>query len=370
MSDIALFLAVFLACIVEAVEATTIVLAAGTARDWRSAFSGLLAGLVVLAGIVAIAGPAITLLPIGVLRLVVGGLLLVFGLQWLRKAILRGSGYKALHDEEAIYQEELAEARAARTTSRGGISDWYAFTLSFKGVLLEGLEVVFIVLTFGAIQHKIGTASLAALAAVILVAAAGFAIRRPLARVPENTMKFVVGVMLTSFGVFWGAEGAGAIWPGADLALLGIIPFITVLSLLLVGVLRRRRADSPAPLEKVAVGVHTDSDNTSSPAASAVSAEHVFAEHARPELGDASMAGEPAATATVTAPSMGDRLVAFGAFWYDFIVGDDWRVTAGIALAFALTAVLAGSGDPSWWLVPVAVLILLPFSLIRLVRSR
>ncbi len=355
MSDIALFLAVFLACTVEAVEATTIVLAAGTARDWRSALSGVIAGLAVLAGIVAVAGPAITVLPIGVLRLVVGGLLLVFGLQWLRKAILRGSGYKALHDEEAIYQAELAEARSAHATSRAGVSDWYAFTLSFKGVLLEGLEVVFIVLTFGAIQHKVGTASLAALAAVILVAGAGFALRRPLARVPENTMKFVVGVMLASFGVFWGAEGAGAVWPGADLALLGIIPFVAGLSLLLVGVLRGRRAREAAPAmmataDAVIAGVQTAAQVT----------------------GQGSPVGHTAivSDAEPAPASIGRRLAAFGAFWYDFIVGDDWRVTAGIVVAFALTAVLAGSGGPSWWLVPVAVLILLPFSLIRLVRAR
>ncbi len=138
----ALFVAVFLACAVEAVEATTIVLAVGTARDWRSALTGVGAGIVVLAGIVAVLGPAVSVLPLAALRLVVGGLLLVFGLQWLRKAILRASGFKALHDEEAIFARQLAAARAAGDGGRAGVRDWYSFTLSFKGVVLEGLEVV------------------------------------------------------------------------------------------------------------------------------------------------------------------------------------------------------------------------------------
>jgi uncharacterized membrane protein len=235
----ALFLAVFLACVVEAVEALTIVLAAGTARDWRSTGYGIGAALVVLAVIVAALGPALTAIPLGALRLVVGGLLLIFGLQWLRKAVLRASGHKALHDEEAIYARELAGAQTAAAQSRGVVADWYAFTLSFKGVLLEGLEVAFIALTFGANQHDVPLAALAAVLAVLAVAVAGFAVRAPLARVPENAMKFVVGVMLTAFGTFWGSEGAGAHWPGSDAALLGIVPAIAVFALLLVAVLRR-----------------------------------------------------------------------------------------------------------------------------------
>jgi len=210
----ALFLAVFLACAVEAVEATTIVLAAGTARDWRSAASGLAAALAVLAIIVAALGPAVSDVPLRGLRLVVGALLLIFGLQWLRKAILRASGYKALHDEDKIFAEQLATASAQSRRRVGLVPDWYGFTLSFKGVLLEGLEVVFIVLTFGANQHNVGLAAIAAGCAVLVVAIAGAAVRSPLSRVPENTLKFVVGIMLTAFGVFWGAEGAGAHWPG------------------------------------------------------------------------------------------------------------------------------------------------------------
>ena len=246
MSAGALFVAVFLACAVEAVEATTIVLAAGTARHWRSALAGLGAGLIVLALVVAALGPAVSAIPLRTLRLVVGGLLLVFGLQWLRKAVLRASGHKALHDEAQIYLREVAAAEGATPQRRGIVADWYAFTLSFKGVVLEGLEVAFIALTFGSNQHNIPLAALAAVSAVVVVAAAGIAVRAPLARVPENTMKFVVGVMLTSFGMFWGAEGAGAVWPGADAALLVLVPAVAAFGMALTVVLRRSASD-PAP---------------------------------------------------------------------------------------------------------------------------
>ncbi|MGH3631840.1 MAG: hypothetical protein ACRDRL_30925, partial [Sciscionella sp.] len=194
MSGGALFVAVFLACTVEAVEALTIVLAAGTGRGWRSAVTGVVAGVVVLAVIVAALGPAVTAIPLQGLRLVVGGLLLIFGLQWLRKAVLRASGLKALHDEDTIFQRERAAAEAAPVRRRGVVADWYSFTLSFKGVVLEGLEVAFIALTFGANQQNIPLAVTAALAAVLVVTVAGIAVRAPLARVPENTMKFVVGI--------------------------------------------------------------------------------------------------------------------------------------------------------------------------------
>lgn len=237
MSSGALFLAVFLACVVEAVEALTIVLAAGTSCDWRSAISGVVSGIIVLAVVVAVLGPALTLMPLRVLRLGVGGLLVIFGLQWLRKAILRASGLKALHDEDAIYPTELAAAMAA-PAGRSAIVDWYSFTLSFKGVVLEGLEVAFIVLTVGANQRNIPLAAVAAVTALLVVTMAGVAVRAPLGRVPENTMKFVVGVMLTSFGVFWGAEGAGGQWPGADAALLVLAPAMTLFALALVVLLR------------------------------------------------------------------------------------------------------------------------------------
>ena len=237
----ALFVAVFLACAVEGVEATTIVLAAGTARDWRSAGAGTLAALATLGVVVAVLGPAVSALPLGGLRLVVGALLLVFGLQWLRKAILRASGFKALHDEEAIYRRQLAAAGdAGRGPGRLRV-DGYGFTLAYKGVLLEGLEVVVIVLTFGAGQHQLGLATVAAACALLIVAAAGAAVRAPLARVPENTLKFVVGIMLTAFGLFWAAEGAGAHWPGSDAALLVLVPAVALWALALTAVLGRQR---------------------------------------------------------------------------------------------------------------------------------
>jgi len=238
-----LVLSTFLACGVEMVEALTIVLASGVARGWRSSLAGLGAATVVLAILVVALGPALTHIPLQALRLVVGALLLVFGLQWLRKAILRASGYKALHDEDAIFARELAEAQSAEHVERAGI-DWYGFTLSFKGVLLEGLEVVFIVLTFGSAQGSIPLAAAGAAAALVLVAGVGIAVRAPLARVPENTLKFAVGAMLTTFGIFWSAEGAGAEWPGGDAAILGVLGFVVLMSLAFVRLLRRERLEA------------------------------------------------------------------------------------------------------------------------------
>ena len=201
--------------------------------------AGVAAALVVLAAIVAALGPALTAVPLGALRLVIGGLLLIFGLQWLRKAILRasrpqGSSRRGRRSTTTGHRRP----RGRRPPAGSPVADWYAFTLSFKGVLLEGLEVAFIVLTFGANQHSIGWAVVGAVAAIVVVVVAGVAVRGPLARVPENTMKFAVGVMLTSFGMFWGAEGAGAHWPGSDAAILVLIAGTLVLSLGAVAILR------------------------------------------------------------------------------------------------------------------------------------
>jgi uncharacterized membrane protein len=228
----------FLASTVEMVEALTIVLAMGTTRGWRSALVGTGAAVLALAAVVGALGPALTLVPIDDLRLVVGALLLVFGLQWLRKAILRSAGYVPLHDEEAIFERERAQARAAGAEAGGGL-DWFGFVVSFKGVFLEGLEVAFIVLTFGSTQGSIPLAALGAGAAVVLVASVGAAVRAPLARVPENTLKYAVGAMLTTFGTFWAAEGAGAKWPGGDAALPVVLAFVIATSFALVGTLRR-----------------------------------------------------------------------------------------------------------------------------------
>jgi uncharacterized membrane protein len=167
-------------------------------------------------------------------------LLLVFGLQWLRKAILRASGWRALRDEGSVFEREAAAARTAATDERAGL-DWYGFTVSFKGVLLEGLEVAFIVLTFGSTQGSIPLAVVGAAAAVVLVVVAGVIVRGPLSRVPENTLAFAVGVMLTTFGTFWGAEGAGVDWPGGDASLPVVLAFVVLISVGYVTALRRRR---------------------------------------------------------------------------------------------------------------------------------
>ncbi len=243
MRDFLLFLSVFLASIVEGVEALTIVLAIGTTRGWRSTWYGVGAALVALAAFVAVLGPALTAIPINALRLVIGGLLLTFGLQWLRKAILRASGFKSLHDETAIFTKAASEAKARKQSNhKGVIDDWYSFTIAFKGVLLEGLEIAFIVVTFGANQGSIPLAVVGAVIAVLVVVAIGLAVHQPLSQVPENTLKFVVGIMLTSFGIFWGSEGAGVRWPGSDVALLGLIALITITALAHVTWLRQKHA--------------------------------------------------------------------------------------------------------------------------------
>jgi uncharacterized membrane protein len=237
MHSVLLFVGAFLVSAVEMVEALTIVLAVGITRGWRAAASGVAAAIGALAVIIVGFGPALTQIPIDALRLIVGSLLLIFGLQWLRKAILRASGLKALHDEDAIYARELDDLR--RHSSH---RDWYAFTVAFKGVFLEGLEVAFLVVTFGGTQHKVGLAAAAAAAALVVVVIAGVIVHAPLSRVPENTLKFGVGVMLTSFGIFWSAEGAGADWPGGDVAILAVIAVVLAASFTIVAMARRSMA--------------------------------------------------------------------------------------------------------------------------------
>jgi uncharacterized membrane protein len=236
-TELGLSLSVFLACGVEAVEALTIVMAVGHTRSWPSALAGVGAAVLALTVIVAGLGTALTSLPIGDLRALIGVLLLIFGLQWLRKAILRAAGRKTLRDEREAYEQESAAARAAGRALSA--FDAYSFAIALKGVLLEGFEVALIVVTFGANQHRIALATAAAGVAIALVIAAGFAVRAPLARVPENTMKFAVGVLLSSYGLFWLAEGAGAAWPGGDASLLAIIPALLGGSVVMVIALRR-----------------------------------------------------------------------------------------------------------------------------------
>jgi uncharacterized membrane protein len=217
-SAIVLVVAVFLASAVEMVEALTIVVAAGVSRGWRSALEGVAAGLAVLAVLVAALGPALVhWIPLDALRVVVGTVLLVFGLQWLRKAVLRATGYKAKHDENAIFAREVQQLNQAGPRQSG--RDSVGFTVAFKGVFLEGLEVAIIVLTLGSTAHAVGLAALAALAAALVVGLVGVIVARQLAGVPENAMKMGVGLMLVSFGTFWSGEGLGVHWPGGDLAL-------------------------------------------------------------------------------------------------------------------------------------------------------
>jgi uncharacterized membrane protein len=231
--------AAFLASLVEAVEALTIVLAVATVRGWRPAGLGALSGLAVLALIVIALGPVLSLIPLHVLQLAIGVLLLLFGMRWLRKAILRAAGYIPLHDEAAAFASETAELQdlARRHEAR---LDWLAGLASFKAVLLEGLEVVFIVIAVSAGRGSLLPVSAAAFAACALVALAGLVVHRPLARVPENTLKFAVGVLLSAFGLFWTGEGLGVAWPGDDLAILGFIALFLVTGLGAVALLGRR----------------------------------------------------------------------------------------------------------------------------------
>jgi len=247
--------ATFAASFVEFVEALTIVLAMGMTRSWRSALTGAGVAVVALAGFTAAAGYAlVNWLPEAALQLGIGTLLLIFGLQWLRKAILRSSGLKALHDEDAEFAEQAEAARRAGDEQRLGL-DWFSFVVSFKGVFLEGVEVVFIVITFGLNAENVPLAAGGAAAAGAVVLAAGAVAHRPLARVPENTLKYVVGLLLASFGTFWSVEGLGVLreggesmaWPGGDWALLGLLGGWLVVSRVLIAVAPRLAAAGRRP---------------------------------------------------------------------------------------------------------------------------
>ncbi len=302
-----LFLAAFLACAVEMVEALTIVIAVGVTRSWRSALYGVAVAFLALGVIVALLGPALTALPINVLRVVVGSLLLVFGLQWLRKAILRAGGYKALHDEDAIFRQEVAEARAAGALERERL-DWYSFTLAFKGVFLEGLEVAFIVLAFGSAHHRgIALASLAAGAGPARRGGGGPAGPRSSQprsgerdevhgrRAPDHLRHVLVG------------GGRGRVLAGRR-----------------DGAGRHPRGDA-RQLPGAGRGLETDGPVRA--------------------------------------------LRRFARFWYDFIVGDDWRIAIGVIVALGATAALAHRGYDVWWLMPIAVIGLLAYSIARIARS-
>ena len=231
--------AVFLACAVEMVEALTIVLAVGHTRGWRSALEGTVVALVALAALVASFGPALVHVPLSVLRLVVGGVLLIFGMQWLRKAILRSSGLKAKHDEDAIYQETVAKLEA---TSTRPDRDRIAFIMAFKGVFLEGLEVVITVLTLGTSAHRLGLAVVTAGIAIVLVGGVGAVVAKQLSSVPENAMKMGVGILLVSYGTFWVGEGLKVTWPGNDVALVALVALYATASWLLIALIRPSRS--------------------------------------------------------------------------------------------------------------------------------
>jgi len=228
--------AAFLASLVEVVEAYTIILAVGLTRGWRPALGGAAAALALLIAVVAVFGPLLTLVPIHALQFVVGVLLILFGMRWLRKAILRSAGWIPLHDELAEFAKETREMQAIASDRR---ADWIGGIAAFKAVLLEGVEVVFIVIATGTAHGLTLAASLGALAAVVLVGAVGLALHRPLAQVPENTLKFTVGLMLTAFGTFWTGEGLGADWPGADAALVWLFAIYLVFALTAVRLCRK-----------------------------------------------------------------------------------------------------------------------------------
>lgn len=227
--------AVFLASCVEMVEALTIVLAVGHTRGWRSAFEGTGVALLALTALVAAFGPALVHVPLNVLRLIVGGVLLIFGMQWLRKSILRATGYKAKHDEDAIYEETVATLRAVGATPG---RDRIAFVMAFKGVFLEGLEVVILVITLGTSAHRLGLAAVVAAVAVVLVGLCGVVVAKQLSSVPENALKMSVGVLLVTYGTFWTGEGLKVRWPGGDTMLIGLTVIYAVVTWLFVVALR------------------------------------------------------------------------------------------------------------------------------------
>jgi uncharacterized membrane protein len=241
--------AAFLGSLVEFIEALTIVIAVGTVRGWRSAMLGTSMGVLLLAAIVILLGPALGLIPITLLQLAVGVLLLLFGMRWLRKAILREAGIIALHDESQAYARET-EALGRKGVAAGIGWDAIAIATAFKAVVLEGLEVVFIVIAVGAVGHMLIPASAGAVAAGILVVVLGLALRRPLARVPENTLKFAVGILISAFGVFWVGEGLSFHWPGSDLSILGLTAGFLFISLIMVPLARHHPAEKLAPARR------------------------------------------------------------------------------------------------------------------------
>ncbi len=235
-------LAAFLASLVECVEALTIVLAVGVTRGWRSVLLGTAMGLVLLTALILIFNPLLHHIPIPIawLQISLGGLIFIFGMNWLRKAVLRAAGRKALHDQALIYQEEIAEM--VNIAKARGRWDWIALVTGFKAIVLEGVEVVFIVVAVGAAETSMAPAALGAVAAMLLVLLLGILLHRPLMRVPENSLKFGVGVILSAFGIFWIGKGCGVEWPGEDLAIIGLMAGLLIVALFSVKWLKRQIA--------------------------------------------------------------------------------------------------------------------------------
>jgi uncharacterized membrane protein len=307
-----LFLTIFLASAVEVVEMVAIVLGVGLTRGWRATIGGIVAALLVLSGVVAVLGPALTLIPISVLRATVGILLLLFGSQWLRKGILRINLYGFSSPNSSDYDEE--------TILQNGPDgmDWTAFVLSFKGVLLEGLEVVFIVVTFGSATSRIGLAALSATAACVAIVALAFLIQRKMRDIPRHIVKYSVGLLLVTFGTFWAAEGLGVEWPGEDLSILFLLALYFLFSIVCLYWLRRT---SRSPL----------ANNSKGQAAAS-------------RLG---------------------YLKQFAWFWYQFLIGDDWLGAAIIVFGFVATCFFVKTGITAFWLLPVIVMLSSSLSLLR-----
>ena len=330
-SEAVLVVAVFLASAVEMVEALTIVLAVGTTRGWRSAFEGVAAALFVLTAWVVALGPALVrYVPLHLLRAVVGGVLLIFGLQWLRKAILRAAGMKEKRNEDLVYRSTVAELQ--RSPHRGG-RDKQGFVISFKGVFIEGLEVIIIVLTLGSSAHDLGLAAVSALAAALIVTAAGLVVARQLSGVPENTMKLVVGLMLVSFGTFWGGEGLGIKWPGSDLTIPVLVLAYGILTFIVVKMLSRSREIRVPRSLRAAAQV----------------------------LEIPSRSGEVATLRPVRVMPL--RIAeGFIGFWWDFLIGDTPELFAGTMAIFGATELGLRATAPPIYLVlgtPVLVMALL-----------
>jgi uncharacterized membrane protein len=307
-----LFLTIFLASTVEVVEMAAIVLGVGLTRGWRAAIGGVVAALLVLSGVVASLGPALMLVPISALRATIGILLLLFGSQWLRKGILRINLYGLKSPPAADQDDE-------ETTLQNGPGrfDWTAFVVSFKGVLLEGLEIVFIVVSFGTATHLMGLAALSAFAACTVIVALAFLIHKKIRDIPRHLVKYSVGLLLVTFGTYWAVEGLGVEWPGEDLAILGLLGLYFLFSILCLYLMR-------------------------------ISARNPVANNSNGHTG-----------------ARQGYLKKFGLFWYQFLIGDDWIGAVITVCGFIGTYFLANARLIALWLLPVLLMLSLSQSLVR-----